>query len=140
MNYHEGVLLFYNAGLQVTGDESLVLYSTITDQVITEIEGSEVDLGYGVGDFDNEYIYISNERSNSTEEFKGIRINRETNEIEQYTSSGLYVSYGYDKNQLFYQTQIADANVICISRDDAPTYSMIRIQKRFFLLTCKMKQ
>ena len=120
MNYHDNVLMFYTGGLQITGDESLVMYSTETNEIITSIQGSVIDLGYGVGDFDETYIYLARERSNSTELFRGIRINRETNAIELYQSSGLYISYGYESNQIFYRTHISTSNVYAMSKDDVP--------------------
>jgi hypothetical protein len=121
MGYHDGVLMFYSAGLQKSGDELLVLYSTITSEVTYEYDGLEIDLGYGVGDFDSEYIYLANERGNYSEAFEGVRINIETEEIETYQSPEMYVSYGYDDNQIFYTSQIADSNVAFINKDEVPT-------------------
>lgn len=121
MSYHDGVAMFYSSGVQAIGDESLILYSTTTKEVILEIDDPSIDMGFGVGDFDQDYVYLVQEQSPNNEIYKGVRIDRATNQIETFESIQQYISYGFDSNQIFYRSVISSNNSLLVSKNDLPT-------------------
>jgi len=121
MSYHEGIAMFYSSGIQAKGDESVVLYSTITKETILIVDDPDIDMGFGVGDFDQDFIYLVQEYSSNNEAYEGVRIDRLTNQIETFESIQQYISYGIDSNQIFYQSVISRNNRLLISKNDVPT-------------------
>lgn len=119
LSYHKGYALFYAPGYQVDGDEEVILYDTIANEVSERYDNPNINVGYGKGDFTDEYIYLN--RENTTEGLhKSVRINRATNEIEIYEFTHNYSDYGYDSNLVYYMGCIGYYNGIMVSKDDVP--------------------
>lgn len=119
MGYHEGIVMLYTTGVQREGDEFLTLYSTITNEVIESYFDTSIGVGYGEGDFDVDYIYLSSEGGHDGSH-KNVRINRSTGEIVVTTWPYNYASYGYDSNLIYYSKRIGDNTAKLISKDDVP--------------------
>ncbi len=120
VSYHNDEIMFYSPGYPVEDDETVIIYSTVTSEVVTKIEDSRLDVGYGEGDFDENYIYLAEERGPGNYA-KSMRIDRTTGDIEILNSGINGIPFLDDKLHFYSDVQMGKSHLQLIDSDIYPT-------------------